>query len=387
MSFIEKVEPYILSDDKALRDFALQTIDYSYLGREQTLFYALEALDKIPPNQITNPILPFTKNTKITENVLLEVIKRMERKDLNHVWYTIMINRCPTELMVKYREQLEKVIEGSEEVLDNMTKIYVMETEALFEKVDEIIHHLNNNDFDFTIYNYGKRVYREIIRREGDDLEQYIQQKFETELEKEYFTASGFFAIFLAGELRLTSFISSLSKLFVRVEEDFLIQQTKDALIKIGTEEVVKEAGPYIQNTDTAFAAIDILKNIKHPLAEELLLRQFEKEKNKEIKTYIADALCFQLSTEAIPLVDKFMEEGYANSVLNLTEAIYPNAVINGVDYPKLDVWKKELLEQDEHWTKFRKDQAVQQAKRERVGRNDPCPCGSGRKYKKCCGA
>jgi len=23
----------------------------------------------------------------------------------------------------------------------------------------------------------------------------------------------------------------------------------------------------------------------------------------------------------------------------------------------------------------------------ERVGRNDPCPCGSGKKYKKCCGA
>ena len=26
-----------------------------------------------------------------------------------------------------------------------------------------------------------------------------------------------------------------------------------------------------------------------------------------------------------------------------------------------------------------------QQAKSEKVGRNDPCPCGSGRKYKKCC--
>ena len=23
----------------------------------------------------------------------------------------------------------------------------------------------------------------------------------------------------------------------------------------------------------------------------------------------------------------------------------------------------------------------------QKVGRNDPCPCGSGRKYKKCCGA
>ena len=25
--------------------------------------------------------------------------------------------------------------------------------------------------------------------------------------------------------------------------------------------------------------------------------------------------------------------------------------------------------------------------KDEKVGRNDPCPCGSGKKYKKCCGA
>ncbi|MFQ7775029.1 MAG: SEC-C metal-binding domain-containing protein, partial [Anaerotignum faecicola] len=24
--------------------------------------------------------------------------------------------------------------------------------------------------------------------------------------------------------------------------------------------------------------------------------------------------------------------------------------------------------------------------KGEKIGRNDPCPCGSGKKYKKCCG-
>ena len=24
---------------------------------------------------------------------------------------------------------------------------------------------------------------------------------------------------------------------------------------------------------------------------------------------------------------------------------------------------------------------------KEKVGRNDPCPCGSGKKYKRCCGA
>ncbi|HEX7892619.1 MAG TPA: SEC-C metal-binding domain-containing protein [Terriglobales bacterium] len=34
-------------------------------------------------------------------------------------------------------------------------------------------------------------------------------------------------------------------------------------------------------------------------------------------------------------------------------------------------------------------DRQVQKVVRSgvKVGRNDPCPCGSGKKYKKCCGA
>jgi uncharacterized protein YecA (UPF0149 family) len=33
-------------------------------------------------------------------------------------------------------------------------------------------------------------------------------------------------------------------------------------------------------------------------------------------------------------------------------------------------------------------EQKVKQIKHDqpKVGRNDPCPCGSGKKYKKCCG-
>jgi preprotein translocase subunit SecA len=32
-------------------------------------------------------------------------------------------------------------------------------------------------------------------------------------------------------------------------------------------------------------------------------------------------------------------------------------------------------------------DVPQQPAKSNKVGRNDPCPCGSGKKYKKCCGS
>ncbi len=27
-----------------------------------------------------------------------------------------------------------------------------------------------------------------------------------------------------------------------------------------------------------------------------------------------------------------------------------------------------------------------QQHKKKKIGRNEPCPCGSGKKYKRCCG-
>ena len=38
-----------------------------------------------------------------------------------------------------------------------------------------------------------------------------------------------------------------------------------------------------------------------------------------------------------------------------------------------------------ENETRDRNKVQVEQAHSEDIGRNDPCPCGSGKKYKKCC--
>jgi uncharacterized protein len=44
--------------------------------------------------------------------------------------------------------------------------------------------------------------------------------------------------------------------------------------------------------------------------------------------------------------------------------------------------------EANEYWTAWRRKNMVAPvaARPPKVGRNEPCPCGSGRKYKKCCG-
>lgn len=51
----------------------------------------------------------------------------------------------------------------------------------------------------------------------------------------------------------------------------------------------------------------------------------------------------------------------------------------------ELDSWELVLpLEKRQAITREWRDSKV--VRREKVGRNDPCPCGSGKKYKKCCG-
>ena len=62
----------------------------------------------------------------------------------------------------------------------------------------------------------------------------------------------------------------------------------------------------------------------------------------------------------------------------------------DGVDFKSIRQMKKWMKE---HEAELRAEQGGQGAKVEtvvhegpRIGRNDPCPCGSGKKYKKCCG-
>lgn len=58
--------------------------------------------------------------------------------------------------------------------------------------------------------------------------------------------------------------------------------------------------------------------------------------------------------------------------------------------FPLADTWADRVVEMEPAYVaSFREDGSVRgQTVRKQateVGRNDPCPCGSGRKYKKCC--
>jgi len=55
----------------------------------------------------------------------------------------------------------------------------------------------------------------------------------------------------------------------------------------------------------------------------------------------------------------------------------------SGLASQDIDVWSDDDLDED-YWEPMEgADQIIHASPK--VGRNDPCPCGSGKKYKKCC--
>lgn len=69
-------------------------------------------------------------------------------------------------------------------------------------------------------------------------------------------------------------------------------------------------------------------------------------------------------------------------------EKLYFNMLQAGADYLyELPQWKSILTDEKmaEITKEFKKSKTV--VKGQQIGRNDLCPCGSGKKHKKCCGA
>ncbi len=78
------------------------------------------------------------------------------------------------------------------------------------------------------------------------------------------------------------------------------------------------------------------------------------------------------------------------NTTVNLDydkEKLYYNMVEAKADWLyELPMWN-DLLTEDVRKQLYKKQKLSNTVRNEnKIGRNDPCPCGSGKKYKKCCG-
>ena len=88
---------------------------------------------------------------------------------------------------------------------------------------------------------------------------------------------------------------------------------------------------------------------------------------------------------EANPIEE--MEEDTQVSLVFEKELLYKNMVAAGADWLyELPEWEP-IFDEDKRKALYREQKSSTTiVKPDKIYPNDPCPCGSGRKYKKCCG-
>ena len=229
-------------------------------------------------------------------------------------------------------------------------------------------------------------------------------------------------AVRLAGEARLEYTIPLLiAKLY---EDDILLgEECLRALTQIGTPAVlqaVAEAYPDAPHSFRLYAS-GPLEYIHSDLAVEKCLQLLPQEKEWDLKQNLAHSLLSHFSQEGIEAVRQMLvgrELDFDDR--HLRNYLVETCTIMGERFPEYDEWlAEEKAEKEENSRRLKelagdpygtlayafgkavdkKTADVPKAKpsvplkplsskpevKQKVGRNDPCPCGSGKKFKHCC--
>jgi hypothetical protein len=216
------------------------------------------------------------------------------------------------------------------------------------------------------------------------------------------------FAARLAGDLRLEAAVPLLIPKLKEDGGDLLNEECQRSFIKVGTDAAVEAivadwpAAPWHYQ----LYASSSLEHIHSDLVVAKCLDLYRQEGNGDIQVNLLRAVLTSFSPDGLKharqLADRHIWDVRAEAVAVATLA--------GVSFPELEAWRAEerkLAERRKRWREALvapapsvEREPLRQAARdlidpapptppitrkEKVGRNDTCPCGSGKKYKKCC--
>ena len=390
-TFIEKVRPLLFSEDEVLRHaWLFQLHDYPAvpveLVNELLVFCQTHesSRKKVLINLENSP-----KNEKSIE-LLLQWVREVPLKDKRHVFR--FLQNVDPKIILKYKNDL----------LYFMGRNYI----NYCEKIVKCEHPLDG-DFEPLWHLYGeksnvvesdphpqhlallKHIIHALIRIGEYDAEE-ARIVIADEMQEDYVSSNGLMAIYAAGVMQLEDLIPQFVELMKRDEDD-LIPILLETMIGLQSNHVVQAVAPYILNpTNGVFiSASMVLKEAKTQTAEKILIDAYNRTEDLEMKETLLDALTSHLSPQAFPLIEDFLAQNKIAMAFDMDKLFYSYYKAMAKEHSLLATWRGSVVEREEQFEREINEINMQDIFREefgKVGRNDPCVCGSGKKFKKCCG-
>lgn len=391
MNFLEKIEPHLLSDDLLVQEFVMHALmEYTRIPEEWTVRLLKEAIAKKEKEII---ILANIDRFPFNSEAIEVLLKGAEEADPDDQFlYARLIRNIRSDLKLKHRTQLEEFLPEKE--FDYIQFLLDGEEEKVWEEYGSVLAALETDEsFNQELYSKAKEIAGIMVKR-GFIEEHEIEFTFKEQEDEKFFQFNGILAVYMAGLMKQEQYIPYFAGLMDR-EDDLLLEEISGTLSLFQADAVVEHVASKINNDSLSIYPISILGNTKTASSIEKLKSLYSSIDDEENKVLIVEALCHQLSEESLPVVEDAVKAGYYSSILESERILYGFYKVMGIDHPKLDEWKRLAIQRDEDYLKRKKELEAQEfplmqtkpvKKEPKVGRNDPCPCGSGKKYKKCCG-
>ncbi|MEH7886573.1 SEC-C metal-binding domain-containing protein [Bacillus sp. JJ1609] len=391
MNFLEKIEPHLLSDDLLVQEFVMHALmEYPNIPEDWTVRLLKEAIAK-KEKEIT--ILANIDRFPFNSEAIEVLLKGAEEADPDDQFlYARLIRNILSDLKLKHRTQLENFLPEKE--FEYIQFLMDGEEEQVWEEYGSVLAALETDEsFNQDLYSKAKEIAGIMVKR-GFIEEHEIKYTFNEQEDKKFFQFNGILAVYMAGLMNQEQYIPYFAGLLDR-DDDLLLEEISDTLSLFQSDAVVEHVASMINNDSMSIYPISILGNTKTASSIEKLKSLYSLIDDEENKVSIVEALCHQLTEEGLPVVEDAVKAGYYSSILESERILYGFYKVMGIDHLKLGEWKRLAIQRDEDYLNRKKELEAQEfplmqtqpVKAEpKVGRNDPCPCGSGKKYKKCCG-
>ena len=282
-----------------------------------------------------------------------------------------------------------------------------------------------------------------LIRGMGDDVRpvRWVMETLPRTINEEgYSSARELIAVSLSGVLRLNEAIPYLMAL-LHDEDRELIEYAVRSLSHIGGDAVIEALDQWFADAEQYFQlqAATVLQYIESDRSIRTLQKWSRDAEDESAQCRIRQALLEQFVTSEIDRTRQWMIDANprCDEAAGLRRALVANSLIVGRDFAELDGWlaavredlasepsPEDVWDDDDPWSEEEDeegwdDESIMSSdpcslsrfgpvaedpqpvrdlrpmfeapsapiinRGDKVGRNDPCPCGSGKKYKKCC--
>jgi hypothetical protein len=323
-----------------------------------------------------------------------------------------VISHADAALLMKHEQDilgLEGLESGYRDVIADRLRLMTLGTDSCWRELEQLCQRYKGTHYINKFPIGDAFLLCEAIARDGECVDRVLSilsGKIEN-YDNNPMVWMECFAAHLAGAMRLEEAAPLLVNRLRDDGGDLMNEECMYALTKIGTDRAVEAiCADWLSSPDYyRMYASSSLRNMHSDMAVARCLDLYEQEASGDFKVRLLRAALATFSLDGIePAHQLILKEGW-----DLHRELLAVALLAGIELPELQQWKAEEEEEAER-LKQRREMLFSPApkrraqpaapfgdlmdpapvapitRKDKVGRNDTCPCGSGKKYKKCCG-